>query len=496
MKCKKRMSVAVTLFAMLAMAIGLPAQDNLTKPKHQQYKLYDVGTFGGPASYGSIQATSLTPAGAVGSGETSIPDPFPVCFNSECLVAHALLWRNGTVTDLGALPGNHGGNSSYGFAINNSGLVAGISENGSVDPGTGYPEVDAVVWYNGQIINLGTFGGTQSQGLMINNRGQVVGTATNAVADPFSLGGWYPATTQTRAFLWEHGAKRDLGTLGGPDAVGFSVNQSGQVIGYSYTSYTPNPDTGVPTIDPFLWDNGKMIDLGSFGGEAGYPQWINNKGQVVGGSYLPGFQALHAFLWYKGALNDLGTLGGSVSNSFWINEAGDAVGGSLLAGDQTLEAFLWSHGRMTSLGHLAQCAGSSGWSINAGGQIVGPNHGCPGISSDRGFLWEKGGPMVDLNALVQPPSDIVVADPLEIDDRGHIVANAVLPSGDIHLVVLVPDGDCDCACEQRIAGSENAPATQPATAATSPARDKAVDWLRNPWGRRLPMPGQRGAPSN
>ena len=32
----------------------------------------------------------------------------------------------------------------------------------------------------------------------------------------------------------------------------------------------PNPDTGLPTIDPFFWDGRKMIDIGLLGGTFGW----------------------------------------------------------------------------------------------------------------------------------------------------------------------------------------------------------------------------------
>src|SRR5271167_4486596 len=44
----------VSLFAVLAMPVGMAAQDNPSqdhKPKHQKYKLIDLGTFGGPNSF-------------------------------------------------------------------------------------------------------------------------------------------------------------------------------------------------------------------------------------------------------------------------------------------------------------------------------------------------------------------------------------------------------------------------------------------------------------
>src|SRR5208337_570820 len=212
-------SIAICLCATLALSSQLIAQTSPQHhPKHHQYKLYDVGTFGGLNSQGSSQAISLTPAGAVGYADTAVPDPFyPYCF-SDCLVGHAFLWRNGVVTDLGALPGNNGGNSSYGFAINNSGLVVGISENGTTDLATGFPSTSPVAWLKGHIFNLGGFGGTQGAAYMVNNRGQIVGSSSNTIADPYAFSSYFPSTTQVHAFVWQGGRMQDIGTLGGPDA--------------------------------------------------------------------------------------------------------------------------------------------------------------------------------------------------------------------------------------------------------------------------------------
>ena len=484
-------SIALCLCATLALTSQLTAQaDPQHHPRHHQYRLYDVGTFGGPDSYGSVQAISLTMAGAIGGADTAVPDPFyPYCF-LDCVVAHAFLWRNGVTTDLGALPGNNGGNSSYGFAINNGGLVVGISENGTTDPATGFPSTSPVAWLNGHIFNLGGFGGAQGAAYMVNNRGQIVGVSTNTTPDPYAFSPYFPSTTQARAFVWERGRMRDIGTLGGPDASPMTMSDSGLVVGQSWTSFTPNPDTGYPTPDPFLWDGRKMIDLGNLGGTlGGWPTWVNNQGQVVGASYIPGNRFVHAFLWARGRITDLSTVPWG-SGAYWINEAG------VVTGFEAPDAVLWSHGKRTILGSLPGYGDwASGNSINDNNQVVGVSYNSD--NSALGFLWENGD-MVDLNALVQPPSDITVTDPLQIDDRGAIISNAVDGDGNNHVVILVPDGDCKSACEQRIADHQNnPPVVRPMNnGITMPRYGKPGDRLRNPFGQRSGMMSRRAAPSN
>lgn len=414
-----------------------------------------------------------------------------------------LCWQNGVLTDLGALTST---NSSYAYGINDAGVIDGLSETGAIDPATGYPEVHAVVWKKGTITDLGTFGGAQSEPGGMNNRGQVVGWAMNTTPDPYSAAfeavgvnyGW-TGTTQLRAFLWENGVKTDLGTLGGPDAQAYAINQSGQIAGQSFTSYTPNPDTGIPTIDPFIWDKGKMTDLGNLGGTISWAVWLNDRGQVAGTSYLAGDQLFHAFLWDRGVITDLGALGGDLSQALWISNRGDVVGVAALPGDGAFPAALWSHGKVTNLGTLQGDNLADAYGINSAQQIVGLSCllPCNGTSTRRAFLWEKGGPMVDVNALVYPPSNLHVYWGIYVNEPGEILALATDPSGTLRAVLLVPHGNCDSACEQRIVESQNAPFVQPVTTgATQPAFGKPADWLRNPMGRQNQTFGLRPSPSN
>jgi probable HAF family extracellular repeat protein len=224
-------------------------QQQEQKKEHTRYKFIDLGTLGGPTNYLSINGGGLpilNDAGIVSSSaDTSIPDPNApnLCFNPGCFLTHAYRWQDGVLTDLGALPGV---NSSAAGAINARGWSVRHSQNGEIDPLSGFPETRAVLWNERQIVDLGTLGGNWSLATDVNNGGQVVGAAANTIPDPFSLFGF---GTQTRAFLWQKGGIQDLGTLGGPDAAALFVNERGQVAGISYTNATPNPVTGLPTRD-------------------------------------------------------------------------------------------------------------------------------------------------------------------------------------------------------------------------------------------------------
>jgi probable HAF family extracellular repeat protein len=436
--------------------------------EHTRYKLIDLGTPGGPNSFPSDAGSGITMlnnAGTVaGWGDTTTPDPncpndpFTSAFDGSCLIAHAFRWQNGTLTDLGALPGV---NSSAAVAINAGGWVLGASGNGLTDPITGFQQVRALLWKANQPIDLGTAGGNIVLPQTLNNVGQVVGGFEDTTLDPFSLFG-FPA--QTRAFFWEKGAMRDIGTLGGPDAFAFSINERGQVAGMSYTNNTPNATTGIPTLEPFLWENGKMISLGTLGGTLGGPTapgaqgsvMINNRGQIIGTSNLAGDNATHAFVWENGVMRDLGTFGGVNSFPVWLNDVGEIVGEADLTGSAVTHlhhAFLWKGGAMTDLGTLGSTSHAE--AVNSRGQVVGRSRlGAPSTILQHAFLWEEGGPMLDLNTLIPAGSGWELIDAYNINDRGEILVDAIplgtppVQTGQLgHLALLVPcDGvaqDCE-----------------------------------------------------
>jgi probable HAF family extracellular repeat protein len=337
------------------------------------------------------------------------------------------------MTDLGTLPG---GRNSVANTVNNHDVAVGSSETGVIDPAGGREGV-AVKWTkDGQLVRLGTLGRNFGLATAINDRGQIVGPTANAVPDPFSLFGW---GTQTRAFRWEHGIMRDLGTLGGPDAAAIFINEQGHVAGFSLTNATPNPITEFPTMDPFLWRNGKMIDLGGLGGTFGYPNALNNRDQVVGASNTVGDLEVrrHPFLWEHGRIKDLGTFGGTSGSANALNDAGE-IAGVAAKPDSTRHAFFWKNGVMTDLGTVGGDTCSVAHFMNAAGQVVGTSGDCGGDRQLHGFLSQRGGRMIDLNALIRPGSDLTVIDGETINDRGEIAGSGKLPNGDLHAIVLVP----------------------------------------------------------
>ena len=202
-------------------------------------------------------------------------------------------------------------------------------------------------------------------------------------------------------------------------------------MGSSYTSFTPNETTGIPTQDPFLWENGKMTDLGTLGGSGGIGQCANKRLQVIGMSSLAthpaacltGETGCHAYLWQRGTMKDLGTLGGETSEAIWINDSGDIAGSADLAAADIHDAVRWKDGQILDLGTVDGDPCSRGRAINSKGQIVGGSSDCRNFL--HAFVWQEGGPILDLNTLIPPDSGLQLTNAFNINDRGEILAKSV-----------------------------------------------------------------------
>ena len=220
------------------------------------------------------------------------------------------------------------------------------------------------------------------------------------------------------AFKWQNGVLSDLGTLpGGSSSFALWINNGGQTVGVSQNGLI-DPLTGAPASIAVLWkSNGEIINLGTLGGNESLAVALNDRSQAVGAAANP------------------------IPDSFSLSPV---IGGPAF-GTQT-RAFLWENGVMTDLGNLGKT--SNAHIINSKGQVVGASKVSSQTGEIRAFLWENGGPMVDLNNLVPANSafDLVSAD--HISDRGEIVGEGVprgVPFGDIetrgHVFLVIPVGE-------------------------------------------------------
>src|SRR5437667_432487 len=178
----------ITVMSLVLIFVGATIFAQTASANKIRYKLIDLGTLGGPISYGSPNGEGfriLNDSGMVASyADLAVPDPNASFFcYADCFQAHAFQWKNGVITDLGALPEN---NNSAAASINSRGWATGQSQSSTIDPVLGFPEYRAVLWKHGQIIDLGTLdSGTESLGIFVNDAGQVIGFSTiNTEPDP------------------------------------------------------------------------------------------------------------------------------------------------------------------------------------------------------------------------------------------------------------------------------------------------------------------------
>ncbi|GMV24112.1 MAG: hypothetical protein AMXMBFR58_01430 [Phycisphaerae bacterium] len=308
-------------------------------------------------------------------------------------VAHAYLWHNGTITDLGALAGDA---NSAAEGINNLGEVVGWSEVGS-----GSFLKNAMLWHGGQTTNINTaLGGTSTLAWDINDHGTVVGQGNitagfakgwiwnrntgggSAGTLPGYMGGANRAISNNDVVVGHsyffgdpdhaHRAVPDgksgwiseeIGPAGYGLSVATDVNDAGTMVGYAQVEDSAPWSAVIFTGDA----KNPVIDLGRLEGFAETEaNAINASGIIVGMAYPidPFEDVAHAWVYMNGQmhdLNDLVDLGNEwqvLLNATGINAAGDIVGTGITA-DGLLAGFVVS-GVVPSPGTIALVLAGAG----------------------------------------------------------------------------------------------------------------------------------------
>jgi probable HAF family extracellular repeat protein len=176
--------------------------------------------------------------------------------------------------------------------------------------------------------------------------------------------------------MWEEGRVRALPTApfldgivgGGPGPAG--NNDKGQVVGQAGTC-------NLSAIRQLIWEDDKVIDMGTLGGLPFAPVSINNRGQATGTGSFPTNAGLNrGFLWQNGVAIDLGSLPGYPQvHGNTINDSGQIAGQTCVLDESSCTVFLWQNGVMTDLNTVVPADSSlymiDPGTINSRGEIVG-----------------------------------------------------------------------------------------------------------------------------
>jgi len=261
---------------------------------------------------------------------------------------HPFLYANGVVSPLGTLDGT----SAYALAINASGTVVGYSdivgglthafvyENGvmrDLDPQCALA-VATDINDAGQITGYRScdFGPNEAfryqngifQSVTIANSTSVFGSFINASGD--IAGFFYPEAENPRAFLFEAGVARDLGTVAAGDSVfPMALGDGGVVVGYSWS--------GGETVRAFASAGGGLVDLGALdpNNPSSQANSVNAAGQIVGWTVAEGRST--GFFSAGVGMQDLNALltadsPHSIVDAWKINAAGEIAARAIIDG--------------------------------------------------------------------------------------------------------------------------------------------------------------------
>jgi probable HAF family extracellular repeat protein len=309
-----------------------------------------------------------------------------IALASLCMLATAAQAARGsdwTLVELGTLPASSG---TQPFALNNRGDVVGSS----TFPGGFSCCQHPFLWRNGTMADITPPGASNGQAIAVNANGTAV----------LQMDG-------QDIYLSRDGAATKLPFPG----VARDINNGEAVVGGASTGFFTHA---------FVFRDGVVQDLGTFGGTRSEAFGVNNAGVVVGQARMPDNAHDYAFVFADGVLRNIDTVRGFGSAAFDVNDNGAVVGAFTDDALQTF-AFIWDEaGGMRKLLDVPQTIAHA---INNRGDVVGT------IGTTGSFLVSDG-VVTRLESLpaVQAAGFTSVV-PEDINDRGWITGTAAGPTG-------------------------------------------------------------------
>jgi probable HAF family extracellular repeat protein len=236
----------------------------------------------------------------------------------------------------------------------------------------------------------------------LNDSGQVVGHSLVAVAT-------------VHAILWDAGKVIDLGTFGGNYSYAHAINDAGTIVGFSETS------SGVARAT--RWSGSTSVDLDPLSEAGGSAADINNLGQIIinrsagSGTSQPVLLSNNTFV-------ELPLFPGSrvYGNAKAINDSGKIAGSITDLDSLRTRAVLWDRNTVTDLGTLYENFNSAN-DINNADVIVGVSMIAEGIW--HATRWSETG-ITDLGALTPIIEGSSYSEANAINEAGQIVGYSIL----------------------------------------------------------------------
>lgn len=344
----KRMIVkTVATFAVAALPITAAAQATV-------YHVTDLGAVPGAAA---CVPTAINDTGVVAGS----------CAQDGLSNTGVVIWRDGTLVNLGLLPGGHYASAT---AIKSLGVVAADGDAGNIQP-------RPLVSSNGALLNMDPQGGANMRTVGITDAGVVFGSYAKGLSGNTSA--WSAVFWAEEAGKPGRYRRTALPGIPGGDpkansTIALGSNKAGQAAGWVTSSLFGQLGA--------FWNNDAQHSIVALAPLAG-AYWsiatgVNDLGQAIGQSGTASFE-YHGVLWQNDAAHtpvDLGTLpGDTASTAVAANTAGQVVGAnwSSAAGQR---AFLWQRDEITELASLVDPLDGfwtidSVFGINNAGQIIG-----------------------------------------------------------------------------------------------------------------------------